>query len=137
MDTTVKVWETTNWECIQTLSGHRGWIMSLAFSPDRQHELITGSCDRTIKRWNLTTGECLGTYYGHTNWVWSIAYSQDGRSIFSASEDGTIAIWDLDRSQPLHTLQLKRPYEDLQISEATGLLLGQRQTLKLLGAVEE
>jgi WD40 repeat protein len=136
MDTTVKVWETTNWACIQTLSGHQGWIMSLAFSPDR-YELISGSCDRTIKRWDLATGECLGTYYGHTNWVWSIAYSQDDRSIFSASEDGTINIWDLDRSQPLHTLQLKRPYEDLQISEATGLLLGQRQTLKLLGAVEE
>jgi WD40 repeat protein len=99
--------------------------------------LITGSCDRTIKRWDLTTGACLGTYYGHTNWVWSIVYSQDGRSIISASEDGTMKIWDLDRSQPLHTLQLKLPYEDLQISEATGLLLGQRQTLKLLGAVEE
>jgi WD40 repeat protein len=137
MDTTVKVWETTNWECIQTLSGHQGWIMSLAFSPDRPHELITGSCDRTIKRWDLATGECIRTYYGHTNWVWSIAYSHDGRSIISASEDGTMKIWDLDRSQPLHTLQLKLPYEDLQISDATGLLLGQRQTLKLLGAVEE
>jgi WD40 repeat protein len=137
MDTTVKVWETTNWECTQTLSGHLGWIMSLAFSGDRQDELITGSCDRTIKRWDLATGECLRTYYGHTNWVWSIAYGQDGRSIVSASEDGTIEIWDLDLSQPLHTLQLKLPYEDLQISASTGLLLGQRQTLKLLGAVEE
>jgi WD40 repeat protein len=136
MDTTVKVWETSNWDCIQTLSGHQGWIMSLAFSPDR-HELITGSCDRLIKRWDLTTGECLGTYYGHTNWVWSIAYSRDGRSIFSASEDGTMKIWDLDRSQPLHTLQLKLPYTDLQISASTGLSIGQRQTLKLLGAVED
>jgi WD40 repeat protein len=136
MDTTVKVWETTNWECIQTLSGHHGWIMSLAFSPDR-HELISGSCDRVIKRWDIATGACLGTYYGHTNWVWSIAYSQDGRSIISASEDGTMKIWNLDRAQPLHTLQLKLPYQDLQISASTGLLLGQRQTLKLLGAVEE
>jgi WD40 repeat protein len=137
MDTTVKVWETDGWECIQTLSGHQGWIMSVAFSPTRSGELITGSCDRVIKRWDFVTGECLRTYSGHTNWVWSIAYTLDGRSIASASEDGTIKIWDLNRSQPLHTLQLKHPYQGLQIAESTGLLLGQRQTLKLLGAVEE
>jgi WD40 repeat protein len=137
METTVKIWDTSNWQCLQTLSGHHGWIMTVAFSPDRDHQLITGSCDRTIKRWDLQTGECLQTYYEHTNWVWSIAYSHDGQSMISAGEDGTINIWEIEQDRPLHTLQLKRPYENTQISAASGLLLGQRQTLKLLGAIED
>lgn len=151
MDTTAKVWDTSNWQCVQTLVGHQGWIMNVAFSPDRSTELITGSCDRTIKRWDLITGNCLETYTGHTNWVWSICYSPAGRSsdgeatptIFSASEDGTIKIWDLSAdggeeiaSQPLYSLELKPPYADTNITGATGLLLGQRQTLRLLGAIE-
>jgi WD40 repeat protein len=137
METTVKIWDTSNWQCLQTLSGHHGWIMTVAFSPNRDHQLITGSCDRTIKRWDLQTGECLQTYYEHTNWVWSIAYSQDGQSMISAGEDGTINIWEIEQDRPLYTLQLKRPYENTQISASTGLLLGQRQTLKLLGAIED
>jgi WD40 repeat protein len=139
MDTTTKVWDTSTWACLQTLCGHQGWVMNVAFSPDRSGELITGSCDRTVKRWDIATGACLHTYTGHTNWVWSISYSPDGRSIASASEDGTIKLWQLapNPELPPHTLQLQRPYEHTNSTEATGLSLGQRQTLRLLGAIED
>ena len=137
MDKTVKIWDTTNWNCLQTLSGHQGWIMSVAFDPHRLDQILTSSCDRTIKRWNISTGECLQTYTGHTNWVWSVGYLPDGDSIVSASEDGTINIWSRDLNLPPNTIQLKRPYEEINITNSTGLLLGQRQTLEILGAVED
>ena len=137
MDKTIKIWDTNTWNCRQTLRGHQGWIMSVAFDPDRQNQLISGSCDRTIKRWDISTGECLQTYTGHTNWVWSASCLPGSNAIVSAGEDGTIKIWQSDPSQPPATIQLKRPYEEVNITNSTGLLLGQRQTLQILGAIED
>jgi WD40 repeat protein len=143
MDKTVKIWDTRSWECLQTLTGHQSLTLTVAFSPtpiesesSTDYQLIVGSGDRLIKRWNIITGECLQTYTDHQNWVWSIAYSPDGSKIVSAGEDETIKIWDVEQSRSLYTLRLKRPYEDLNITGATGLSLGQRQTLKLLGAID-
>jgi WD40 repeat protein len=143
MDKVAKVWDTTNWECWQTLTGQQSWTTTVAFSPQPiasvaspNYQLLVGGGDRSIRRWDLTTGTCLATYTGHTNWVWSIVYSPDGTKIYSASEDETIKIWHVDRSQSVHTLQLKRPYEDTNIAGATGIQPGQRQTLQLLGAID-
>jgi WD40 repeat protein len=144
MDKTAKVWDTNTWECLQTFTGDRSLTISIAFSPTpiasasaTDYHLIVGSGDRLIKRWDIGTGECLQVYTGHTNWVWSIAYSPCGAKIISAGEDETIKIWDLDRPQALHTLRLKRPYEQMQIAGATGLSSGQKRSLKLLGAIDD
>ncbi len=143
MDKTVKIWDTTNWEPLPTEIVHHSLILSVAFSPvpiaatsASDYQLIVGSGDRLIKRWQIATSECLQTYAEHQNWVWSIAYSPDGSKIVSAGEDETIKIWDVDRGHSLHTLRLSRPYEDMNITGATGLASGQRQTLKLLGAID-
>jgi WD40 repeat protein len=144
LDKTAKIWDTQTWECWQTLNGHQSWVLSVAFSPTpvadlthNSYQLIGAGCDREIQRWDLATGKCLQTYTGHTNWIWSIAYSPDGQTIASASEDETIKIWELNNNRSIHSLQLKRPYEYTNITGAAGLLPGQRQTLKLLGAIEE
>ncbi|AFY95774.1 WD40 repeat domain-containing protein [Chamaesiphon minutus] len=144
MDKTLKVWDTSNLECLHTLNMHQSWITTVAFSPtpivsptSSDYHLIVGSGDRLMTRWNITTGECLQTYTGHTNWVWSLAYSPDGLTIASAGEDETIKIWDVSGERSPHTLRLQRPYEDTIITGATGLPIGQRQTLKLLGAIDD
>ncbi len=143
MDKTVKIWAVATGECVQTLVGHQSWVLSIAFSPTpvayggrTDYQLISAGCDREIHRWDIATGKCLQTYTGHTNWVWSIVYSQDGSTIISASEDETIAVWEIDRSQSVQTIRLDRPYEAMNIAGATGLLPGQRQSLALLGAID-
>jgi NB-ARC domain len=54
-----------------------------------------------------------------------------------AGEDATIKIWEIDRREALYPLQLKRPYEQTNITGVSGLKSSQIQTLKLLGAIEE
>lgn len=78
---------------VETLKGHQGWVICLAFSPDGQ-TLATGGEDRTVRLWNLTTAKERAILTGHMDNVLSVAFSPDGRLIATASSDGTVRLWD-------------------------------------------
>lgn len=131
MDSTLKIWSWRTGQCIRTLEGHRDSVISLCFD---KHVLASGSADSTIKVWNFNTAECF-TLRGHREWVnqvriWSPASTdcsvtpanlaepgggpaaQDSSAsmppvklLFSASDDGTIKLWDLVTRQCLRTLE--------------------------------
>ena len=48
---------------------------------------------------------CLQTLEGHSNWVTSVAFSHDSRRLASASDDGTVKIWDPSSGACLQTLE--------------------------------
>jgi WD40 repeat protein len=88
---------------LRTLSGHTGFVESVAYSPDGRF-IASGSWDSTIKIWDSANGALLRTLSGHTSGVWSVAYSPDGRFIASGSYDNTIKIWDSANGALLRTL---------------------------------
>ena len=49
-DNTVKLWDVTSGECLQTLEGHSSNVNSVSFSPDGTM-VASGSSDKTIKIW--------------------------------------------------------------------------------------
>ena len=84
-DNTLKVWDASNGECLQTLSGHTDWarrrrpvdttrrslvdaaraqVVCVAVLPNGR--IVSGSDDRTLKVWDASSGECLRTLTGHT-----------------------------------------------------------------------
>ncbi|OAX33656.1 WD40 repeat-like protein [Rhizopogon vinicolor AM-OR11-026] len=115
MDHTIRVWNWRSGECIRTLEGHTEGVVCLNFD---SNVLASGSVDTTVKVWNFRTGEAF-TLRGHNDWVNSVrlwdtgerASPQVGESmtcgssgepricpgklLFSASDDGTIRLWDL------------------------------------------
>ncbi len=79
---------------VTTLTAHRGWVVSLAVSPDGG-TMVTGSMDQSARVWDLENGRNLFTLRGHHGYVIRTAFNSDGEVILSASSgDNTIVVWD-------------------------------------------
>jgi len=81
---------------IQLLTGQKGDVLSVAFSPDGKM-LASGSSDNSIIMWDVIVGQPIGPpLVGHSNFVYSLAFSPDGKTMASGSSDNTIILWDVD-----------------------------------------
>lgn len=129
MDSTMRVWNWRTGKCLRVLDGHTDGIVCLNFD---HNVLASGSVDRTVKIWNFRNGECF-TLRGHRDWVNSVQLwdsnptsgdsgfcqtpmfeptaSADGsqpmidpgKMLFSASDDGSIILWDLTSRNMVRT----------------------------------
>lgn len=89
------------WELDTVISGHLGWVRSIAFDPSNDF-FATGSADRTIKIWDLAKC-CAGaegglklTLTGHIHTVRGLAFSPRHPYLFSAGEDKLVKCWDME-----------------------------------------
>ncbi|KAK7530434.1 sulfur metabolite repression control protein-like protein SconB [Phyllosticta citricarpa] len=97
LDRTVKLWNWKTGELLRTLSGHSGGIVTLHSA---NNILATGSMDHTIRVWNFPD-KATFNLKGHTDWVNSVRIDPASRTIFSASDDCTARLWDLDTKRCL------------------------------------
>lgn len=78
---------------VRRLTGHNGWIGSLAFWPDGKR-LASASADQTIRIWDLEESGRVEVLRGHRLEVWSLALTGGGGLLFSGSKDGAVYAWD-------------------------------------------
>ncbi|KAF2691115.1 pre-mRNA-splicing factor prp46 [Lentithecium fluviatile CBS 122367] len=86
------------WKVMRVISGHMGWVRSLAVEPDNQW-FASGSADRTIKIWDLGSGTLKLTLTGHISAVRGLAVSPRHPYLFSCGEDKMVKCWDLETNK--------------------------------------
>ena len=84
-----------------TLGG--GEMYSAAYAPDGS--TIAGSVHNEVWFWNVRSGEIEKKLTGHVGeiqrWphVHTVAFSSNGKTLMSASNDGSICLWDVDTGE--------------------------------------
>ena len=102
--TTIRLWDPATGKQLYTLTGHEGWVRSVAFSPNGQTLVSDSTEDETIHLWDVNTGQQIRTLTGHRGRVISVSLSPDGHTLASSSWNGTIRLWDIDTGQQIHVL---------------------------------
>lgn len=101
IDRNIKIWNWRTGECLSTYPGHTGGIIGLHFDSTL---LASGSVDQTIKIWNFEDKSTF-SLRGHTDWVNAVRLDSASRTVFSASDDCTVRLWDLDTRVCIKTFE--------------------------------
>jgi gluconolactonase len=93
-DRDVRLWSTDG-KPQGTLSGHKDWITTAAFSPTDNNLLATGSLDHTVKLWDVAQKKQFQATSTLKSSVWGIAFSADGKRLAIGSHGDSLKLWDL------------------------------------------
>ncbi len=82
------------------------------------------------------TGEILRKFSGHEGPICSVAVSQDGKVLYTASGDRTVAVWDRERTERIGLLEGHQQSVWRVVIDANGRVLtsGQDRMIKLWDA---
>ena len=133
---TVYRWDTKSNELIPERIGNGHNILTIAVNSVTELLASAGE-DSQIIIWNWQSGEVVRRLVGHTGNIYAIAFSPDGNLLVSSSRDETIRLWNVATGDYVTTYREPRPYEGLNITEATGFTAAQKAKLISLGAIEE
>ncbi|KAH8090369.1 WD40-repeat-containing domain protein [Filobasidium floriforme] len=86
------------WKLKTVISGHLGWVRSVAVEPGNQW-FATGAGDRVIKIWDLASGELKLSLTGHISPVRGLEVSSRHPYLFSCGEDKMVKCWDLEANK--------------------------------------
>ncbi|SCV73419.1 BQ2448_7345 [Microbotryum intermedium] len=86
------------WKLMRVISGHLGWVRSLAVEPGNTW-FASGAGDRVVKIWDLASGELKLSLTGHISTVRGLAVSNRHPYLFSCGEDKMVKCWDLETNR--------------------------------------
>jgi serine/threonine protein kinase len=94
---------------IALLKGHRGWVTTLIFSPDRD-TLASGGVDGAVRLWSFSKSRPGDQVLSraHRGEVNSLAFAPDSQMLASGSGslDGLISLWDLSAGKPTRRAEI-------------------------------
>ena len=118
---------------------HIGQLSHASFADSRT--LITCGTDCTISLWTVTAGsrsvdlQPIGSLFGHRAPVTALAVSRSFSALLSASSDGQIMLWDLNRRCFVRSLPADGTVDCARINDVTGNIIvcrGKRITMYTL-----
>ncbi|KAF2868110.1 quinon protein alcohol dehydrogenase-like superfamily [Massariosphaeria phaeospora] len=101
LDSTIKVWNWRTGECLRTLRAHSRGVIGVHMADKL---LASGSSDHTIMVHDFGTQRKFALH-GHQEWVNSVKIDLPSRTLFSASDDMTVKLWDLNTQLCIKTFE--------------------------------
>jgi WD40 repeat protein/tRNA A-37 threonylcarbamoyl transferase component Bud32 len=95
----VRLWDLATGQERAPLRGRGEEYRSVAFTPDGNGiaagaGFIEAILPGDVDLWDVATGQLRASLRGHPDWVSFVAFTPDGNTLISASDDGTVKVWD-------------------------------------------
>ena len=117
------VWEWQSETYVLKQQGHYFDLNVLDYSPNGQI-VATGADDAKLKLWNSNNGFCFVTLTDHTGPVTGVKFTSNGSAVVSASLDGTVRAYDLERYKNFRTLTTPSPVQFISLAlDASGQIV--------------
>ncbi|MCX7665612.1 MAG: hypothetical protein N2112_08705 [Gemmataceae bacterium] len=84
----------------KNFTGHTGAINSIFVNDQKQ--IVTASDDKTALLWDRNA-KVVQTFKGHAGPVRSVCCNAKGNWLVTASQDGTVQVWQMETGKPLWT----------------------------------
>ncbi|WP_405536805.1 helix-turn-helix domain-containing protein [Streptomyces sp. NBC_00075] len=125
---------------LHELPAHEGIATTVAFAGPRSGLLASGGQDGAVQLWRVDPRRALREPRKlpepprrHTRYVTRVTFAADGRTLLSAAEDGTAALWNvIDPYRPVVRVTLRAPGESFTGAAPTE---GGRRVLTASGSV--
>jgi WD40 repeat protein len=92
-ENSVNIWNLETKKSEQVLTGHDGWVWSVAISGNGKY-IASASYDGSIRVWSFYSGKLLGIGE-HTKEVYSVKFSPDSEILVSGGDDGKLRTWEI------------------------------------------
>lgn len=100
LDRTIKIWNLDQMAYVETLYGHQDCITSMD-SLDKDRVVTAGARDRSLRLWKVVEESQL-VFQGKPEMGSVDCVAMITEAFFlSGSEDGTLAVWDVQKKRPL------------------------------------
>lgn len=91
-------------EFVNVLEGHKGGVLSMAFSNDSS-KVVTACADGKVRIYSAPGWNLTHTLEGHAGMVHWAEFSPNGEWVVSAGEDKTVRVWSAESGELLQTLR--------------------------------
>ncbi len=137
-DGTVRLWDR-DFDPIATLPV-KAPVRSLAFSNDGKRIVAGTAKDNRVLVWNVDSERPvqIADIHAHHRQVCGVAFVGDDNTVWSASEDGFLKVWDLTRCDPFDALPSSGHWGDLAFdsNNSTLTFTEQREVVDAAGQVD-
>ena len=107
-DHTVRIYNTTNYQLKQTLTGHTNSVFTVKYTPDRRY-LVSGGRDAHLKIWDVEKNyQLTESIVAHMYAINHLDFSSDGRYFATGSMDKSVKIWDVSQFKLLKVIDKAR-----------------------------
>jgi WD40 repeat protein len=106
----VQLWDPGTGKKLRTLTGHRTWVIDLAY--ERGARLAaTGGIDGSLRLWDVAGGEevCTLEAGGGEPAVVGVRFSPDGKRLASVTGAGVLRLWDVQTGEVLVQVRAHEP----------------------------